>query len=174
MYRDTFYDGIIQLTHDTDIRIGGITIMKTSFRKGEIILASMIIVLLGAAAFLTMTRTENPAVPQSFIHQNVNAWAAAYNEAEFSSPEIRELVRQLQDISRTDRDPDKLRPVIIKLGVHLRHTSDPVPPVVADLLRDLSVEHPARDIRLMAYTTMINALQNEAGDDVMAIGFASR
>jgi hypothetical protein len=36
------------------------------------------------------------------------------------------------------------------------------------------VEHPARDIRLMAYTTMISALQNEAGDDIMAIGFASR
>jgi hypothetical protein len=39
--------------------------MKKSSRKGEIILASAIIALLGAAAFLTMTRTDNPAVPQS-------------------------------------------------------------------------------------------------------------
>jgi hypothetical protein len=148
--------------------------MKKNSRKGEIILAFSIIALLGTAAFLTMTRTENPAVPQSYIHQNMNVWTSAYNEADFTSPEIRELVRQLQDISRNDRDPEQLRTVIIQLGVHIRHTSDPVPPVVADLLRDLSLEHPARDIRLMAYTTMISALQNEAGDDVMAIGFASR
>jgi len=148
--------------------------MKKNSRKGEIILAIAIIALLGAAAVLNLVRSDNHGSPHTTTYQHASMWTAAYSDTDFASLEIRELVRELQDISRTDRNPERLRPVIIQLGVHLRQISDPVPPVVADLLRDLAVEHPVRDIRLMAYTTMISALQNEAGQEGIAIGFASR
>ena len=148
--------------------------MKNNSRKRELILVISVITLLGAAAVLNLMRVEYPPAPPSSIHMNESAWMASYSEADFSSPEIRELVRQLQEISRGDRDPEMLRPVIIQIGVHMRKNNEAVPAVVADLLRDLAVEHPVRDIRLMAYSTMINALQKEAGEDSMAIGFAAR
>ncbi len=148
--------------------------MKNNSRKGELVLAISVIALLGAAAFLNLMRVDYPSAPPSSFHMNESVWMASYSEADFTSPVIRELVRQLQEISRGDRDPEMLRPVIIQLGVHMRKDNEQVPLVVADLLRDLAVEHPARDIRLMAYSTMINALQKEAGEDSMAIGFASR
>jgi hypothetical protein len=149
--------------------------MKNIFRRGEIILSFTIIALLGAAVLLADMRTnyqeEEPTRLSS--HETV-MWVASYQETDFASSEIRELVRQLQHLIQNDRDAVKLRPVIIQLGVHIRQASEPVPPVVADLLRDLSVEHPVSDIRLIAYTTMISALQNEAGVDGAGIGLALR
>ncbi len=148
--------------------------MKSNFRKGEFNLSFSIIALLAAAAVLTVVRTDFTDAAERITGLDTIAWSATYHEADFSSFEIRELVRQLHQSTRSDRDPDVLRPVILQLGVHIRTTTGTVPPVVADLLRDLSVEHPVRDIRLLAYTTMISALQNEDGEDDMAIGVALR
>ncbi len=148
--------------------------MNNNSRKSKIIFFFSIVALLGAAAVLHLTRADHTVTTTQPASQTAVAWTAAYNEADFSSSEIRELVRRLQQIMQADRNAEMLRPVIIQLGVHLRNTNDPVPLVVADLLRDLSVEHPVKDIRLMAYITMISALQNEAGESGVGIGFAAR
>ncbi|TVQ65793.1 MAG: hypothetical protein EA363_13575, partial [Balneolaceae bacterium] len=121
--------------------------MENNSRKNKIIFFFSIIALLGAAAVLHFTRADHAGTTTHPASQTAVAWTASYNEADFSSSEIRELVRRLQQIMQADRDAEMLRPVIIQLGVHLRNANDPVPLVVADLLRDLSVEHPVKDIR---------------------------
>ncbi len=148
--------------------------MKNTINKNRLFFFFAIIVLAGGFAILNLIQTEGNNITQQMEQPEAIIWNAEYREADFSSSEIRELVRQLHDATRSDRDPDVLRPVIIQLGVHLRQSSDPVPLIVADLLRDLSVEHPVKDIRLMAYSTMITALQNEAGVSGSRIGFAAR
>lgn len=145
--------------------------MKTNFNTIRFILLFIVIISAGSAALLTAKGPQADRT-QEVMHQT--SWTHSYSDADFSSMAISELVYTLHAETRGERNPEVLRTVILQLEVHLKRTNEPVHPVIADLLRDLSVEHPVDDIRLMAYNTMITALENEDGEAGSGIGFASR
>ncbi|MFO8028591.1 MAG: hypothetical protein R6U28_01905 [Cyclonatronaceae bacterium] len=145
--------------------------MKTNFNTIKYILLFLLIISAGSAALLTAKGPQTDGTQEVKHH---TSWILSYGDADFISMEISELVHTLYTETRGDRNPEVLRPVILQLEVHLKRTHEPVHPVIADLLRDLSVEHPVNDIRLMAYSTMMTALEKEAGEDGSSIGFVSR
>lgn len=125
-----------------------------------IIFAALIPFIIGAA-FLIFN--DIPSSVKDTETEKVK-WTYDIEEVVLTPDSLGILTAQLYDETRGERRAEVLTPMIMDIEKVLGKSEGPIPYLLADLLRDLSVEHPHQTVRLNAYITMVSALESEVED----------
>ncbi len=134
--------------------------MKNRRNKLLILTLSALVPLLLMSGF-AMSQNHEVTEPKSTMttaHWN----SVPIDRVIFHSDSIKMLTMELYHEKRGNRRAEVLQPIIMQIFVALKSTNQPTPAILTDLLRDLSVEHPDNNIRLIAYSSMISALISES------------
>jgi len=137
--------------------------MKNRLKKLLILTLAALMPLLLNSGF---AMSQNNAATHTESTMNSADWnSLPIDRVIFHSDNIKMLTVELNHEKLGNQRAEVLQPIIMQIFVALKSTNDPTPAILTDLLRDLSVEHPDNDIRLIAYSTMISALINETESD---------
>ena len=108
-----------------------------------------------------MSQNHEVTEPESTL-TTVNWNSLPIDRVIFHSDSIKMLTMELYHEKMGNQRVEVLQPIIMQIFVALKSTNKPTPAILTDLLRDLSVEHPDNNIRLIAYSSMISALISES------------
>ncbi len=95
------------------------------------------------------------------IQHNTVQWTINIDDVELNSGTLGTLIGQLHNETRGERRAEELQYIIRRITTEMNATDKTTPQLLTDLLRDISVEHPDNNVRLVAYEAMRIALKNE-------------
>ncbi|MDG5767831.1 hypothetical protein QA596_10165 [Balneolales bacterium ANBcel1] len=125
-----------------------------------IIFAALVPIVIGAALLIFNS------TPATYEKADVKTavWVLDINDAVLGTDSLGTLTANLYEETRGERRTEVLNPIINDIERLLGNTNRETPALLADLLRDLSVEHPSEEIRRNAYIAMVVALDSEIMD----------
>ncbi len=141
--------------------------MRNPFNNTPTIIFAALIPLIIGAVFLIYN--ESP-VFRSGSDLEATVWVQNIEDAELSSDSLGVLTAKLYDETRGERRAEVLESIIAEIDLKLATYESTPSPLLADLLRDLSLEHPSNDIRRNAYSTMVYVLDTETDAAPLATG----
>ncbi len=123
---------------------------------GIIFVASLIIVV-----GFTFSVLLNETSSQNTVTHETITWRISIDQTNPGTDSLGVLTRRLYEETRGERRADILEPVIAQISDELEANYRSTPLLLTELLRDLSLEHPANQVRKSAYRTMITVLHTE-------------
>lgn len=145
--------------------------MNKPFNNTPTIVFAALLPFLIVAAFFLYSGSAVSNQESGFDNSN---WIVEMDDVTLESDSLGLLTEQLYNETRGERRAEILLPIIKEIDGKLDSAERPTPQLLTNLLRDLSVEHANPEVRHVAYSTMINALETEVAPIMAETGLATQ